>query len=92
MRLRGGIEEREPGSVSDKEFLDAVVDVTVLANEGTKVPPAVESLLLAIALTRTQKHRKELAAMAQARAEERAGALTAVALQLLRVAIFALGV
>lgn len=90
MRFRGGIERSDPTKVSDQDFVAAVVDVVELAQDGIRVSPAVESLLHAIAITRTEQRRHELAEQARVRAEQNVGTLSAVSLQLLRVAIFAL--
>jgi ribosome recycling factor len=75
---------------TDAELVSAAADAARDANIG-RMSPAVTSLLRAIASTRSEKRRRELAQQARQRAEQRYGALTSAALTLLRVGIFALG-
>lgn len=70
----------------DEQLVAAASDVAAKVAEGGTVPASVTSLLRAIASTRAEAERHELAHQAEARA----GQLTDVALQVLRVAIFAL--
>lgn len=74
--------------MTDDALVAAAADVAKAASEGHPQSPAVVSLLQALAATRDEARRHELAR----RAAERAGELTAVGLQLLRVAIFALAI
>lgn len=71
---------------ADDDLVDAAADAARMAEAGTPLSPAVLSLLRATALTRAEAERHELARQAEARLAP-AGA---VALEVLRVAIFAL--
>ena len=70
----------------DSQLVEAAGDVAAKVAKGGTVPASVTSLLRAIASTKTEAERHELARQAEARA----GQLTDVAIQVLRVAIFAL--
>lgn len=72
--------------VTDAELVDTAAEAAREHTIGRLPSPAVQSLLRAIASTRTDKRRRELAAAAA----EKAGDLTDAALTFLRVAIFAL--
>lgn len=72
--------------VSDDDLVAAAGDAARNTQDGYPVSPAVLSLMRAIALTRDEQHRRSLADAAAIRA----GELGATALQVLRVAIFAL--
>ena len=70
----------------DNALVVAAMEVAEAENAGTPVPQSVKSLLRAIASTRDEQRRHEMASSAEALA----GNLGAVALQVLRVGIFAL--
>lgn len=71
--------------LSDEQLVETVATFVRASDAGTSSPAAV-SLLRAIASTRDEAQRHELARQAA----ERAGAISNAALQILRVAIFAL--
>lgn len=71
---------------TDEQLVTAAAAVAENESRGLPVSPATVSLLKAIAATRDEAKRRELARQAAARA----GHLTDAALQVLRVAIFAL--
>lgn len=73
-------------SLDDDDLVAAAGDVARAAQEGRPVPPSVVALLAAIASTRDERARHQLAEAAALRA----GELGAVAIRVLRVAIFAL--
>lgn len=67
--------------VSDHDLIDAAVDVaTAPAPE-----PSVLSLMRAVASTREQTHRQQLAEQARQRVRERVGEVSAAALEVLRL-------
>lgn len=73
--------------MTDDELIERAAGAAQLADVRPLVSPATISLLRAIASTRSEAERHELAR----RAEVCAGEIGAVALQVLRVAIFAIG-
>lgn len=73
-------------AVGDEDLVSQAVDVARAVDAGADVSPAVVPLLRAIASTRSEAQRHELARQAQ----ERAGHLGDVALQVLRVGVFLL--
>ena len=76
--------------LTDEQLVEAAADVAELQHAGHPVAPSHVSLLAAIAATRDEQRRHELARQAQARAEARIGQVSAVALELLRAAVFLL--
>lgn len=72
--------------VDDDALVDAASRLARDVESGVPVPPSIESLLRAAALTRQQARRTELARQAA----ERAGRIGQNALIFLRVALFAL--
>jgi len=76
-----------PVQLTDEVLVQVVADTARAAQRGVPVPESIVSMLKAIASTRDEQRRHELARQAEARA----GQLGEVALQVLRVAIFALG-
>lgn len=75
---------------TDADLVDAAADITAQAHGGHPLPASVVSLLRSIATTRDQARRQELARQAEERARQRWGEISAVALQVLRIGIFAL--
>lgn len=75
---------------SDAELVDTAADIAAMAHSGHPLPSSVVSLLRSIATTRDQARRQELARQAEERACQRWGEISAVALQVLRIGIFAL--
>ncbi len=69
--------------MTDDRLIDAAVDVARRASNGQPVPESVTSMIRAIASTREEARRHEL----ELRAQVRAGDLTAIGLQVLRVAL-----
>ena len=74
--------------MTDEQLVDAAAGAALMADAGIEVPVAITSLLAAIAATKDEHQRHELAR----RSEARASNLTAIGLDVLRVAIFALAV
>lgn len=73
-------------TMTDDDLVAQAADVARAIEAGQTVSPAVPALLRAVASTREETARQELARQAH----ERAGQLGEVALQVLRVALFAL--
>lgn len=75
---------------AEDRLVEAAADLAAMAQAGTAVPHSVAACLRAEALTRAETVRHRLEREARERAARVAGELGEVALQLLRVAIFAL--
>ncbi len=75
-----------PEHLTDDQIVEAAAELAKRENVGKQSSPAIVSLLRAAASTRDEASRHELARQAAAKA----GAIGDVALQVLRVAVFAL--